>query len=199
MSDTVRATEYREWAALGLEATESWEWAYVNQDEAGPDQLRGECWAARDDFRTTDGRRVIIRSSFGNDHSPGASHYTEAELYDATPEGEAEYTAAVDRWEDEPEYTAAYEARSADDDDDGDGDDDTDALPTEPADGDYVTTDYRAWHVHQGRTRFVTGADTWAAEVKAHMDAEQHWPNAWFLGERGDWNLLDLDTGTYVS
>jgi hypothetical protein len=30
------------------------------------------------------------------------------------------------------------------------------------------------------------------------MEGEQWWPNLWYLGERGDWNLLDVNKGTFA-
>lgn len=88
-----------------------------------------------------------------------------------------------------------------DDDEEEEGD-----TPTEPEEGDYVTTDYVNWREHgTGKLLLFTfgeeikgTASDWPALVKAHMDAEKFWPNAWHLGERGDWNLLDLETGGYA-
>jgi hypothetical protein len=92
---------------------------------------------------------------------------------------------------------------------------DEDELPTEPSDEDLVTQDYQRWFSHggPGRSVLVVCGDPhaeveceegglavhWLYAVKKHMDTEQFWPNAWFLGERGDWNLLDLESGGYAA
>ncbi len=80
---------------------------------------------------------------------------------------------------------------------------DPDAPPTEPSDDDYTTTDYLVFRQHGGFTRepllVVPDGAEWTDIVKEHMDAEEFWPNVWFLGERGDWNLLDITTGTYAT
>jgi hypothetical protein len=98
-------------------------------------------------------------------------------------------------------------------------------LPTEPDEEDLVTDDYRRWWEHGSAHKIViqeklgephedvdpeTGepvsgpegspaVERWVYLVKRYMDHEQHWPNAWFQGERGDWNLLDLESGGYAA
>jgi hypothetical protein len=69
-----------------------------------------------------------------------------------------------------------------------------DEVPQEPSPEDYVTSDYRRWFSHEGTGRVIleTDPENWAAGVREHMDRESFWPNAWFIGERGDVNLLDL-------
>lgn len=76
-----------------------------------------------------------------------------------------------------------------------------------PADGDYITRDYITW-LEFGRGKLLlrtsdpsdpnAAADDWNAQVKAHMTAAQFWPNAWLERERGGYDLLSLDTGTFA-
>jgi hypothetical protein len=61
---------------------------------------------------------VIYFGSFGNDHSPGASAYTYAELFDMDDKDDsAEFERRKQRWESAPEYL-----ESGDDDDTDDWD-----------------------------------------------------------------------------
>jgi hypothetical protein len=90
-----RACDYKEWDAAGLNAIqERHEMEYCNQEEDGCDSLAGE-W-----FIADDAARTIIYGTFGNYNSPGASHYTYADVYT----DEAEYRAALAEWEAKPEY-----------------------------------------------------------------------------------------------
>ncbi len=94
-STSYRAWDHAEWQAAGLNKVwDKHEMEYVNQEEDGFDCLRGEWFIADDDTRT------IISGTFGNDNSPGASHYTYAEVYDDTEE----YRVALAEWEAKPEY-----------------------------------------------------------------------------------------------
>ncbi len=108
-SISISGTDYTAWAAHGLDELQArHEMEFVNQEEDGPDQLCGEWYIADDE------KRVIIYGTFGNYNSPGASHYTEAEVYD----DEDEYRAALAEWEAKPEYTEEQEAAWSDEDDD---------------------------------------------------------------------------------
>jgi hypothetical protein len=94
-SESYRASDHGEWADAGLDGVQdAHEISYCNQEEDGADQLRGEWFIADDD------RRTIVYGTFGNCNSPGASHYTYAEVYD----DEGEYRAALAEWESKPEY-----------------------------------------------------------------------------------------------
>jgi hypothetical protein len=68
-----------------------------------------------------------------------------------------------------------------------------------PGDGDWVTSDYATFYAHDGSDSFETTPDTWREDLEAHMEAEGFWPNVWYQGERGDYNLLDMNTGGYAS
>jgi hypothetical protein len=80
-----------------------------------------------------------------------------------------------------------------------DTDEDEDEL-TEPQDDDWVTQDYKTWQMHgSGSGRMtVTDPDDWPAQMTEMMDREGYYPNLWYLGERGDWNLLDVSKGTFA-
>jgi hypothetical protein len=111
----VRATEYQRWEELGLEAIQMWhEMEFCNQEPDGFDQSRGEWYIA------DDSHQAIISGTYGNDHSPGCSHYTYATIYrDAS-----EYRAALAEWEDKPEWLESdddYEEEDELDDLYGDG------------------------------------------------------------------------------
>ncbi len=94
-SESYRASDRREWDAAGLDAIQDkHEMEYVNQRDDYGDCLKGEWWVADDATLT------VVWGTFGNYNSPGASHYTYAEVYD----DETEYKAAVAEWEAKPEY-----------------------------------------------------------------------------------------------
>lgn len=94
-STSYRASDHKEWYDAGLEAIqEQYEMEYCNQEDDGCDCLRGDWFIADDTTRT------IIFGTFGNYNSPGASHYTYAEVYDT----EDDYREALAEWEGHPEY-----------------------------------------------------------------------------------------------
>lgn len=70
-----------------------------------------------------------------------------------------------------------------------------------PQDEDLVTEDYvkfyRLGFQKPAVVRVPEGAD-WADCVRAYQDREKYWPNVWFLGERGDFNLIDMATGEFA-
>ena len=102
MSDSYRMSDHKEWAAARLdEVWEGHEMEYVNQEDDYGDCLRGEWYIAND------GPRVIIWGTFGNYNSPGASHYTYAEVYG--PDEEDAYRADLAEWEDKLEYLPCEE------------------------------------------------------------------------------------------
>jgi hypothetical protein len=70
--------------------------------------------------------------------------------------------------------------------------------PTEPEEGDWITQDYKTWWMNNSGGFIVTDPDDWPAQMKEIMEGEQWWPNLWYLGERGDWNLLDVNKGTFA-
>jgi hypothetical protein len=103
------------------------------------------------------------------------------------------YVAYFDDTESMEEYWATVEEEYAEE---------NEESPTEPEPGDYVTEDYLSWYVYQGTHGTILKlADTenWHKAVQAHMDSEEFWPNAWYRGERGEWNLLDLNKGGYAN
>ncbi len=147
---------------------------YVNQADDYGDSLRGE-WFASDD-RT----RTIYHGSFGNDHSPGASHYTNAEVF-ATEE---EYRAKLAEWEALPEYLPT-------DDEDAEDDTDEDEEADEPQEGDYTTADHRKWFQY-GRLVLDLAED--ADHLKAlaeHMKAGNYYPSVWFISDHGNAHRID--------
>ena len=78
-----------------------------------------------------------------------------------------------------------------------------DDPPTEPEDEDLITSDYvkffRCGFEHKAPTVTVREGRDWRREVKRYMLREKWFPNVWYLGERGDRNLLDLNTGGYAN
>jgi hypothetical protein len=79
---------------------------------------------------------------------------------------------------------------------DFEAEDDEDPLPTEPSDDDYVTSDYVFFYRHGFRSSgpivIVKEGCNWAKVVESRMDHDEFWPNVWYIGERGDVNLIDM-------
>lgn len=82
-SYSVTMSEYREWERFGLSDNPTEFAEFINQEDDYGDSMRGEWYYAPDELVTVDGEslRVIYYGTFGNYHSPGACHYTYAELY----------------------------------------------------------------------------------------------------------------------
>lgn len=106
------ACDYGSWEAAGLldfgDFAEKIE--YVNQREDGFEVLAGDWFYPHNETRT------IYFGTFGNYNSPGADHFTYAEVYD----DENEYREAVASWEAMPEYSEEYVAMQEDDEDEDD-------------------------------------------------------------------------------
>lgn len=68
-----------------------------------------------------------------------------------------------------------------------------------PEDGDWVTADYREFRAHEGKAVCnVFPGHHWLIQIQERMNQDGYWPNVWYIGERGDWNLLDLETGEFA-
>jgi hypothetical protein len=104
MSFTVNASNYKEWERLGLGEIELDMAEFVNQEEDGFDQLRGE-WYIIPEEPLPNNDRVIYHGTFGNDNSPGASHYTYAEVYNMDDLDDAvQFETDKAEWEAKEEY-----------------------------------------------------------------------------------------------
>jgi hypothetical protein len=67
----------------------------------------------------------------------------------------------------------------------------------DPMNGDYSTPDYHLWYQY-GKLALTTDPDNWGPQLQEHMDADKFWPSAWYIGERGDENLLSIKHMTYL-
>ena len=90
------AHRFEAWEAAGLKDYGDYADCveYRNERESGFGDSEG-AWFYGDDDNLT-----IYTGTFGNDHSPGASHYTSAEVFD----DREEYLAEVKRLDSLPEY-----------------------------------------------------------------------------------------------
>ena len=65
-----------------------------------------------------------------------------------------------------------------------------------PDDDDIVTSDYMKFYIngfrHKGPVVECREGESWANAVMAYMDNEKFWPNVWYIGERGDVDLIDM-------
>jgi hypothetical protein len=84
------------------------------------------------------------------------------------------------------------------------GDDEEEEPDDEPTEDDYTTRDYRKFYqygklvIEISQEEYDANPDGWVMAVRAHMEEAQFWPNVWYQGERGEWNLLSLDTGGFA-
>lgn len=90
-------SDHREWESLGLKGFGDYAESvrYINQRECYGDSLEGE-WFADDPDSL-----AVYGGTFGNDHSPGSSICTWAEVYDDP----AEFAARVKALESIPEWS----------------------------------------------------------------------------------------------
>jgi hypothetical protein len=168
-----RGADHKEWAAAGLDAImQAHEMTYINQEEDGFDHLRGE-W-----FIADDATRTIIYGTFGNYNSPGASHYTYADVYD----DETEYREELAHWASKDEYLPC--------DEEDEGEDKDEEAPEEDA---ITTEDHRTFRQY-GKVILTVGEgeNHWAA-LDAWMEANGHFPDVWFISDHGNAHLMARD------
>jgi hypothetical protein len=100
-STNYQASDYAAWESAGLkdfgDYSDSVE--YRNEWPSDFGDSAGE-W-----FYADDGTLTIYSGTYANDHSPGASHYTSADVYD----DRSEYLADAKKWSDKPEIDPDYE------------------------------------------------------------------------------------------
>ena len=110
MSLSFTASDYRSWAAYGLADYGDFAECVtdINQHDDGFDQTAGEWYYVADDVLVVPDQgsfRVIYGGSWGNYNSPGASHYTHAELYDVADDDDMrEFTDRVAELDACPEW-----------------------------------------------------------------------------------------------
>jgi hypothetical protein len=96
------------------------EWYYIPDEVLPP--MQGVDYEGK-----TPNERAIYFGTYGNDNSPGASHYTYAEIFDMDDEEDAaEFEARKAEWEAKPEYIETDEESEDDDTDEEDGDEESD-------------------------------------------------------------------------
>jgi len=96
MSDFFSGADHKAWADKGLKDFGDYAECveYVEQEDDYGDSLRGS-WFYGDEDNLT-----LYYGTFGNYNSPGASHFTYAEVYD----DEDEFLDALAEWEAKEEY-----------------------------------------------------------------------------------------------
>jgi hypothetical protein len=73
-------------------------------------------------------------------------------------------------------------------------DDDENDEPSEPEEGDYVTTDHVHWYEHgTGKLLLTVPEDgDYKAAIRDHMEDEALFSNVWFLSDHGNAHLIDI-------
>ena len=105
MPFTISAFNHAEWNRHGL--ADFSEFAdQIAECNMGEDAFSGFGeWFFVPNEPLPNGDRVIYFGSWGNDNSPGASMYTNAEIFDALdPDQLIEFSKRVDHWENQPEF-----------------------------------------------------------------------------------------------
>jgi hypothetical protein len=110
MSFRISAFNHDEWKRLGLADFADFA-DCITERNVGEDAFSGYGeWFYVPDEPLPNGDRVIYFGSWGNDHSPGASSYTHAEVFDGNdPDEMAEFTLRVQEWESKPEHDDQFE------------------------------------------------------------------------------------------
>jgi hypothetical protein len=174
---TINATS-AEWSALDLDALDYLDGAeFRNETDSGNGDSEGDWFYPVGMIPT--GEYIIIFGTHGNDHSPGASHYTYASVYE--PNEIPEYNTEVARWEAIPE--------DLDVEDDGEP---TEDEPEEPTEDDYTTTDHQHFYQYGKLVLTVSEDEDHVAALLAHMEEHQFFPGAWFLSDHGNAHPMDL-------
>jgi hypothetical protein len=110
MSFTSNAFNHREWAKYGL--ADYGDFAdMVTECNQGEDAFSGYGeWYYIPDDRLANNDAVIYFGTWGNDNSPGASSYTNADIFDMDdPDDAAEYAKRVQEWQSQPEWEEVEE------------------------------------------------------------------------------------------
>ena len=115
MPFTINAFNHAEWVQHGL--ADYCDFAdQISECNVGEDTFSGFGeWFFVPEEPLPNGDKVIYFGSWGNDNSPGASSYTNAEIFESTEE--AEFQRRVKHWESQPEYV---EVEDVEDDEPGD-------------------------------------------------------------------------------
>lgn len=105
MSATICAFDHQGWERRGLACFADFA-DEISEVNAGEDAFSGFGeWFFVADESLASGERVIYFGSWGNDHCPGASMYTHAEIFDmADPQEAAKFAQRVSEWEALPEW-----------------------------------------------------------------------------------------------
>ena len=119
MSFTINAFDHVEWERLEL--ADFGDFAdQIAEVNVGEDSFSGFGeWYFVPDEPLPNNDRVIYFGSWGNDNSPGASMYTNAEIFNGDDPSElTEFADRVKHWEGQPEYVEDYDDCESDDDTD---------------------------------------------------------------------------------
>jgi hypothetical protein len=105
MPFTINAFDHDEWKHHGLADFSDYA-EQISECNMGEDSFSGYGdWFFVPDEPLPNSDRVIYFGSWGNDNSPGASTYTNAEIFDALdPDQLIEFSKRVEHWESQPEY-----------------------------------------------------------------------------------------------
>lgn len=111
MPFTLNAFNHEEWKHHGLADFSDFA-DQISECNMGEDAFSGFGeWYFIPDEPLSNGDRVIYFGSWGNDNSPGASTYTNAEIFDALDSEQlVEFSKRVDHWESQSEYVEGMHA-----------------------------------------------------------------------------------------
>jgi len=108
MCFTISAFNHEEWDRHGLQDYGDFA-DMVTECNVGEDAFSGYGeWFFVPDDPLPNNDRVIYFGTWGNDHCPGASMYTNAEIFNMDdPDDAAEFEKRVKEWENQPEWLEA--------------------------------------------------------------------------------------------
>jgi len=102
---TINAFDHDEWKRHGLAAFGEFA-DQITECNVGEDAFSGfGDWYYIPDEPLPNGDRVIYFGRWGNDNSPGASTYTNAEIFDGLDSDQlTKFSKRVEHWEEQPEF-----------------------------------------------------------------------------------------------
>ena len=200
MSFNISAFNHDEWDRYGLQDYGDFA-EMITEFDQGEDAFSGYgCWFyIPDEFHIPGGisgsdDRVIYTGSWGNDNSPGASHYTYAEIYDMNDADDARsFEERSKELESYPEFLECEDEEEFDSEEDDDMEEDEEEFDDEPTEDDITTEDHATFYQY-GKVwlkldRDLSTEEMWKA-IELQMKKDNFFPSVWSISDHGNAHLM---------